>query len=300
MNRAEEGVLLLCSSLGQENSKPLTMAQFRDLGMRVRASGIQGDASRELNRSDLCGIGYSEAQADSILRLLDRQSILEQYLSRAESMGIYPITRLSDQYPIRIAARKKLSSPPVLFCMGDVELLKQPSAAVVGSRVLKDGNAAFARNAGVRIAKENLTLVSGGAAGADLAAQEACLSNGGHAVIFLPDRLSARKPVDRVLYCVEDGYDLPFSSQRALRRNALIHMQGDLVLAAQCTYGSGGTWHGCLENLRQGWTPVFVFDDGSDGARALIERGATGVRELVRIRDLQPSQLSIFDERSKV
>ena len=148
MNRAEEGVLLLCSSLGQCDSNPLTMAQFRELGMRVRAHGFKEDLSRDLNQADLQHMGYSVEQADRILRLLDRQNVLERYLSRGASMGIYPVTRLSSRYPQRIAARKRLSSPPVLFCMGDAELLNQPSVAVIGSRKLREPNAAFARKAG--------------------------------------------------------------------------------------------------------------------------------------------------------
>lgn len=46
-------------------------------------------------------------------------------------------------------------------------------------------------------------------------------------------------------------------------------------MVAQTSPGFGGTWNGTEENLRRGWSPVFFFDDGSPGAQALIERGAT-------------------------
>ena len=45
------------------------------------------------------------------------------------------------------------------------------------------------------------------------------------------------------------------------------------------------------ENLRRGWSPVFVSDDGSEGAQALIARGAVPVRTLSGLDDLQPAQL---------
>ena len=89
----------------------------------------------------------------------------------------------------------------------------------------------------------------------------------------------------------EQGYDLPFSAQRALSRNHLIQAMGEKTLVAQCRTGAGGTWDGTTENLRRGWSPVFVSDDGSEGAQALIARGAVPVRTLSGLDDLQPAQL---------
>lgn len=295
MTAAEEGVLLLCCSLGDPESQPLTMAQFRELGLRVRASQLPGDGLRELRRSDLTALGYDEEQVARILGLLDRGARLRSYLRAAEARDIYPVTRLSPDYPLRVSARQKLSSPPVLFCKGDRSLFQPASVAVVGSRKLYPENEAFAAEAGRRAAAEDLILVSGGAEGADRTAQAACLGAGGRAVIFVPDRLTDHPADSRVLWCSEDGWDLPFTPIRALRRNALIHMQGDRALAAQCTYGSGGTWHGCLENLKHGWSPLYVFADGSQGANALIERGATAVERLETIQALRPDQKSLFD-----
>lgn len=295
MTAAEEGVLLLCCQLGDPESKPLTMAQFRELGLRVRASGPLGDGLRELQPSDVEALGYDREQAECIVRLLDRETRLRSYLRAAEERGIVPITRLSSDYPLRISARQKLSSPPVLFCKGNVSLFQPASVAVVGSRKLYPENEAFAAEAGRRTAEEDLILVSGGAEGADRTAQKACQAAGGRAVIFVPDRLTDHPDDPNVLWCSEDGWDLPFTPVRALRRNALIHMQGDRVLAAQCTYGSGGTWHGCLENLKHGWSPLFVFADGSQGAEALIGRGATAVERLEFFQSLRPDQTSLFD-----
>lgn len=66
---------------------------------------------------------------------------------------------------------------------------------------------------------------------------------------------------------------------------------GRKTLVAQCRAGAGGTWDGTTENLRHGWSPVFVSDDGSEGAQALIARGAVPVRTLSGLDDLQPAQL---------
>ena len=89
----------------------------------------------------------------------------------------------------------------------------------------------------------------------------------------------------------EGGFELGFSAQRALSRNRLIHAMGEKTLVAQCRAGTGGTWDGTTENLRHGWSPVFVNSDGSEGAQALIARGAVPVRTLSGLDDLQPTQL---------
>lgn len=294
MTPAEEGVLLLCCQLGDSRCRPLTMAQFRELGLRARAYGLDGDPMSELTRRDLTRIGYSAEEAERLLALLERQELLEAYLRRGEQRGIIPVTRVSAAYPPRISVRKRMSSPPVLFAMGDLSLLEQPAVAVVGSRRLRPENKRFASKAGQCAAQEGFVLVSGGAVGADQAAQEACLAAGGRCIIVLPDRLADRDPRRNVLYLAEDGYDLPFSAARALHRNELIHMLGEKTLAAQCTCGSGGTWQGCMENLRHGWSALYVFDDGSEGSRALMERGGVGVKALEQIAALTPKQTSLF------
>lgn len=294
MTAAEEGVLLLCCRLGDPDCKPLTTAQFRELGLRVRAAIPDGDPLSELSLRDLLRLNYPSEEASRILRLLERKRHLSDYLSEGERRGIVPLTRISSSYPLRISRARKFSAPPVLFASGDLSFLAQPSVAVVGSRQLRPENEAFAVQAGHAAAKEGLVLVSGNAHGADRTAQNACLEAGGSCIVFTADRLMDHAPRARILYLSEDGYDLPFSAYRALHRNSLIHIQGDKTIAAQCTYGKGGTWEGSLDNLKHSWSPLFVFDDGSPGAQALMERGATGVKALTSVQELTPSQISLF------
>lgn len=291
MTAAEEGVLLLCCALGDPHAVPLTAAQFRDLGRLIRSQGLSGDPLSQLTATKLRGLGVAPALADQILRLLDRQARLSTYLRTAADQGIYPLTRLNAAYPARLRAKAGFLSPPVLFCRGDSSLFAQPSVAVVGSRRLRPENAAFARQAGTLAAREGFTLVSGGAVGADQEAQNACLARGGSAVIFPADALLSHPAAKHVLYCTAGGYEYGFTSRRALARNGFIHMQGDRTLVAQCTPEMGGSWAGSVENLRHGYSELFVFDDGSPGARALMARGATGVSRLNGIRALSASQL---------
>lgn len=294
MKAAEQGVLLLCCRLGDSRCRPLTMAQFRELGLRARAYGMAGDPLAEMTCRDLVRLGYETEEADRILRLLDRQNQLETYLRRGEDEGIVAVTRVSDSYPCRISALKRMSCPPVLFAKGNLSLLERSAVSAVGSRKLLPENAVFADRVGSCAAKEGFVLCSGGAVGADTAAQEACLRDGGSCIVVLPDRLLGRKVSENLLCLSEDGYDLPFSSVRALRRNELIHILGQKTFAAQCSYGTGGTWQGCTENLKHGWSELYVYEDGSQGSRALIERGACGITAVNSIKDLSAKQMLLF------
>ena len=158
-----------------------------------------------------------------------------------------------------------------------MSLLQSRCISVVGSRQLHSLGAAFAAQAGRLAAQEGYTLCSGDAMGADRTAQEACLQNGGSALVFrrraglLPGAPTFCMPRRRLL-------ELGFSAQRALSRNRLIHAMGEKTLVAQTSCGKGGTWSGSLDNLQHEYSPLFVFDDGSDGAAALCTRRNTGTQ----------------------
>ena len=83
--------------------------------------------------------------------------------------------------------------------------------------------------------------------GADRAAQEACLTAGGSAVVFPAGRLLDCPAQAHVLYLAEQGYDLPFSAQRALSRNHFIHAMGEKTLVAQCRAGPADAGLGALQ-----------------------------------------------------
>lgn len=292
MTATEQGVLLLCCALPDDEDRPLTLAQFQELGKRARALGSGGaDPLQELRTQELSRLGYDAEQSARILRLLSRQPRLERYLRRAQSVGIFPLTRLSSQFPARLRQTLGSRCPTVLFARGDTAVLSAPCISVVGSRELLPPGRAFAQTAGRLIAASGYTLCSGDAAGADRAAQEACLHAGGRAVIFPAGRLTDCPVQKNVLYLSEQAYDEPFSVSRALSRNRLIHALGEKTLVAQCRVCHGGTWAGTTENLKHGWSPVFVRNDASEGTTALLARGAQPVETLSSLDVLEPAQL---------
>ena len=137
---------------------------------------------------------------------------------------------------------------------------------------------------------------TGGAHGADWTAVNACLQNGGRTVVFVPDALRrrVREAGPNCLMLSAGGYDVPFSTARALSRNVWVHKLGESTLIAQTGFGSGGTWRGGVDNLRMGWSSLYVNDDGSPGARALADMGAVPLRRLDSISGLVPYQETFF------
>ena len=296
MTGAERGLLLLCSTLGRTDIKPLTLAQYRDLYKRAMAMGLpEGDLNADVTQNDLLRLGYAQPQARRILHLLADEAALDAYLAQCERQNIVPITRVSPQYPAELVRKLRLHAPAVLFAKGDLSALQGRFVSCVGSRELTEKGRAFAKKVGELAAKEQVVLVSGGAVGADRTAQDACLQAGGSVIEVTPHALTDRPMRERVLYLSEDGFDLPFSAQRALSRNRIIHAMGEKVLVAQTRRGIGGTWSGTTENLRCGWSPVFICDDGSDGMQALTARGAQPIAELTSLAELMPSQLCFYE-----
>ena len=276
MTPAEQGFLLLTSHLGDLTRKVLTVAQFRVLAQAVRSSQMP-DGNGELTEKELMAMGFNRPSAQRILSLLSEQERLLLYLKDGERWDCVPVSRVSKDYPLVLRKRLGLDSPGCLWLKGDMSVIDRPKIALVGSRELNERNRAFAEEAGRQAAKQGFTLVSGNARGADTVAQDACLAAGGSVISVVADSLCEHARRKGVLYVSEDGYDLPFTSQRALSRNRLIHALGNITVVAQCHFGSGGTWDGTRRNLRNIWSPVFCLNDGTAVAKELVQMGATGI-----------------------
>ena len=289
MRLAEQGFLLLTSSLGDPDRRPLSLSQLRILGNRM-ANMPKPSQKRDLTAEDLLSIGYGGVQAQRILSLLEDGLQLERYLLKGKKHGCVPLTRVSSGYPGRLLERLGQESPGCLWAKGDLSLLESPRIALVGSRDIRQENQKFAREAGMQAAKQGYVLVSGNARGADRIAQDACLQNGGRVICVIADELSSKTCDERILYLSEDDFDQPFSAQRALSRNRIIHGLCEKTLVAQSNLHTGGTWDGTVKNLRLCLSSVFCFQDGSGAVNSLVQLGAEPI-SLSQLEDfsrLQP------------
>ena len=297
-------MLLLFGML--DGDKPLSGRSYRSMRRMLEALGrSEGDPEAELDAPELLRLGQTEEEAEAILRRLRGTAALENHLDTLERLGITALTRISPEYPRRLRERLGENAPMLLYCAGDLTLLQRDGVSLVGSRKLREPGRRFSSAVGQAAARQDLTYVSGGAVGADTAGFRAAINAGGSALVFVPDSLQDRLQslrreldADRTLLVSEGGFDLPFSAARAYSRNRLIHAMGQMVFVAQSDYGSGGTWQGVTENLKQGWSPVYVCDAEPEdpGARGLMERGCVpvSVEDLSDFRRLTPSQTSLY------
>jgi len=282
-------MMLLCCPLGQSEVKPLSGAEFMRL---ERALFEKSDAEGEVTPQALMADGIDPDLADRICALLDREELLDRYLAKGRQLGIGVLTRLNPAYPRVLLSKLREHAPMVLFYRGDAALLQSRCVGLVGSRKLSPMGEAFARRVGALCAVEGMSLVSGGAAGADRAAQQACSALEGSVIVFAADRLMDHPQQAKTLYCSEEGYEIAFSTPRAHSRNRLIHAFAERTFVAQCTHGSGGTWTGTVENLKKEYSPVICHKDGSKAMQALQDLGA----EMLDYEDLTSV---LFPERAQ-
>lgn len=276
MTVREQGFLLLSGYLGDPERKPLTIPQLRKLAQMARKME-KPTAQRELTKEDLMAIGCEPSFACRVIELLSQEDMLRWYIDKGRRAGCTPITRVTPQYPGRLRLALGEDAPGVLWLKGNCDLLDRPAISVVGSRNIHPDNLAFADAVGRMAAVHGYALVSGNARGADQVAQNSCLAHGGGVISVVADVLSQKTVRGNVLYVSEEGFDLPFSAQRALQRNRIIHSLSPMTFVAQCTVGKGGTWSGTCDNLRHGRSKVICFDDGSDAVKELVRRGAMAV-----------------------
>ena len=299
MNAREEGFLLLTSSLGVPGRKTLTVPQLRTLAHRV-AQASWAELDRELTLEDLIRLGYGREMASRILVLLEDRELLRYYCNRGQKRDCYPVSKASQGDPACLKRALGEDAPGCLWYKGDISLLARPGVALVGSRDLQPENRAFAREVGRQAALQGYVLVSGNARGADQEAQNACLEAGGYVISVVADALADHGLRDHVLYLSEDDFDAPFSAQRALSRNRIIHSLGQMTFVAQCGYQAGGTWDGTVKNLRFGYSPVRCFRDRSPAQELLSQMGTQTItiEQLTDFRALPKEATGFFEEET--
>lgn len=217
--------------------------------------------------------------------LLSRSSAVCDMVSDCMAQGYRIILPQDDEWPERLnvlGARM----PQFLFARGNEALLRKQLIALAGSRRIDDTTAHISAHIGAQAAQEGYVLVSGGAQGADTAAQKGCLKSDG-ALILIPaypcsellrqQYLAQALDAGRLLIACETWPDERFSSSKALMRNHTIYALAGTGIVAAARKGIGGSWRGAVDALRGGYASVFAMDEqGEDfaGNRALLAIGA--------------------------
>lgn len=260
--------LLLCSDLALNTDgevRAYTISQWSDLCERLTRSRLTPGAL--FDRDIKTKLDLTEEEALRIEKLMSRAGRFGVELSALNDTGIFTLTKSDARYPESLKKKLKRLAPPVLYYAGNLSLLSKKSVAIVGSRNIDESGLIFTEELAKRCAAERLNIVSGGARGADTVAENIANNSGGTTVIFVADSLEkkirqreTREAILRRQSIILSSFrpDMPFRAYAAMERNKYIYALSDFAVVVSADYNKGGTWSGAAENLKHGWTPLFV------------------------------------------
>lgn len=219
-----------------------------------------------------------EFRASGIARL-ERLADFAAELERLESSGIHVFLEGDPGYPLRWLALGN-SKPVVLFAAGAAEIFQKALVGVVGSRSPSEHSKSIASEIGKQAIFHGFGVVSGGAKGIDEIAVRSALNAGANCAVICADSMlkscddfGAEIASGIAAVCSPFSPHVSFSAGNAMARNKLIYRSSLITAAVEFTPGSGGTWTGAVEALKNGRDRVAVFESFAH-ARSLVELGA--------------------------
>ena len=206
---------------------------------------------------------------------------------RALLAGAKPIAIGSDAYPELLAQIP--NPPPVLWCLGRLELLQEPAIAIVGARNASSLGTRMAKKLAGDLGTQGLVIASGLARGVDTAAHLAALETGTIAVlaggvdVIYPreNTVLAQEIEEKGLLISEMPIGTVPQARHFPNRNRIISglARATLVVEAAAKSGSLITARTALDQGRDVHAvPGHPFDARASGCNMLIRDGATLVR----------------------
>lgn len=280
-------VLLLYAKLGAagpDDPEPLKPQEYERFARWLQTVGLRprdvldGDALSARPHDDL------PVSLPRLHALLDRHAALAAPLDDWMHKGGWVISHVESCYPRRLRDQSHFAAPPLLYGVGDLDLLSGGGLAIVGSRHADLDAIYFTRQVAAACVRQDVVVVSGGAGGVDSAAMDAALAAGGRVVGILADSLLRRATAAKYRDGLRDGQIVllspyhphsGFNVGNAMGRNKYIYALADWGLVVSASLESGGTWAGAVEALQYGHH-VFVRtqENMPEGNRRLLERGA--------------------------
>lgn len=219
-------------------------------------------------------------------RKIMSQEKAEEELMTAEIKKIKILTLEDEDYPYNL--KQIEDAPPVLYALGNVELLKNNNMlAVVGSRNASLSARKLAEKLSAEVAQKEITIVSGMARGIDAAAHRGALTAIGNTVAVLGTGIDVIYPYENTkLYeeLAQKGLiisEFPFHTQPQAsnfpRRNRIVSglSKGIVVIEAGVQSGSLITAHQALEQGRDVYAvPGAPYDGRASGCNQLLKNGA--------------------------
>jgi predicted Rossmann fold nucleotide-binding protein DprA/Smf involved in DNA uptake len=299
-----QAILLLCAGFGQSRQAepmPLSLGEYNALAQKLQQQNLR---PADLLATDGKNWVFDEINGSlspqRIVHLLERGAMLAVAVEDWTNKGLWILSRSDETYPQRLKRKLKHLSPPILYGVGNPNLLSEGGLAVVGSRDIDDEGLGYTQRIAEKCAEQDIQIVSGGARGVDQTAMLAAISVGGKSVGVLADSLikaavsmKYREGLRQGRVALISPYDpsAGFNAGNAMNRNKHVYALADHALVINSSYEKGGTWAGAKEELKKAnKIPVWVRLEGDipQGNYQLVKLGAVPF-------PLQPWNRSILD-----
>lgn len=171
------------------------------------------------------------------------------------------------RYPQQLKKSLGKKCPPILFAKGNIDLLNNSAVGFCGSRKVSSKGITITENCALQLAEKNVTVVSGYAAGTDIAAHRSALANNGSTVFVLAEgilRMSDKDNISALLNSENHVFVSQFSPKatwnagNAMKRNGVIIGLSKAMILVE-SGNQGGTFAAGKEALQVG-CPLFVIE----------------------------------------
>ena len=260
---------------------------------------------------------------DKILTIIDNKtydtmayactdSFVDNHINSVIKSGIKIVTMLSSDYPDSL---KNIDSPPlVLYCKGDVKLLKAKCFAIVGTRRVTNYGRTVTEMFTKGLVDGGFCIVSGLSSGVDTVAHEITLNHSGKTIavvaggfdyIYPPTNYNLSKEIENkgLLISESKPNEKPEPYYFPVRNRIIAGLsKGVLITEADEKSGSMHTKNYALENNIDVYAvPGNITSKVSSGCNRIISNGqAKAVLEVSDILDdynikYQPKQQTLFE-----
>ena len=210
-------------------------------------------------------------------------------------MNVIKLAQDDKYYPNKL---KLIYDPPeLLYCLGDIRLLNEPSIAIVGTRNASNYGKRIAYNLSQELSKRGVTIISGLASGIDSYAHEGAFKNVGKTIAVLGSGIDVIYPKENEdLYksIIKNGglivSEFPLGTKPEKdnfpKRNRIISGLSDGVVVVEAKKKSGAliTADLALEQGRSVFAvPGNIDSQNSEGTNNLIKEGAVPVTSYLDI-----------------
>ena len=267
-------------------------ATLRSILRRVQQEGLEASAFLSLEDRELQGRFKLKREVCDFLRRHD-DSLDAKWL-QLENMGVHILIDGQPGYPARIGRTLGSTAPPVLYAMGNLDLLELPSVGFSGSRKASEKGIKITEDSSALLAREGINVVSGYAQGVDLAAHRAALDAGGSTTLVLAEgmlhfrikedlrRFFDGESLSRVLVLSEFPPSHAWKAHSAMARNRTICGLSDALVIIESGL-DGGTFEAgkTAMNLK---VPLFSVAYASPppsaaGNMFFLEHGASPIKQ---------------------